>query len=111
MAMLEKARAVMPAKPAAPVKSGSAKGSGEPSRPSSGQFLATCSSFALFNMEFKTLVCSTASRSTEDLDSKPDVKKVRGGAAAKKVIFFFFFFCCLGGFSEQLCLVVFWGFS
>lgn len=47
MAMLEKARAVMPAKPAAPVKSGSAKGSGEPSRASSGQFLGTRSSLAL----------------------------------------------------------------
>lgn len=60
LGMLEKARAVMPAKPAGPAKAGSGKGSGEPSR------------------------ASSVSRSTEDLDSKPDVKKVRGGAAAKK---------------------------
>lgn len=36
MAMLEKARAVMPAKPAAPAKSGGGKGSGEPARAASG---------------------------------------------------------------------------
>lgn len=35
-AMLEKARAVMPAKPAAPAKSGGGKGSAEPSRAQSG---------------------------------------------------------------------------
>lgn len=67
-------------------------------------------------MECKTLVCSTASRSTEDLDSKPDVKKVRGGAAAKKVTIFFFCrievsqknfaCCCYCGFSVNLNVVL-----
>uniref|UniRef100_A0A4W6F1G5 Cytoskeleton associated protein 5 n=1 Tax=Lates calcarifer TaxID=8187 RepID=A0A4W6F1G5_LATCA len=59
MAMLEKARAVMPAKPAAPAKSGGGKGSAELSR--------------------------AASASEDVVDSKPEVKKVRGGVAAKKV--------------------------
>lgn len=36
VAMLEKARAVMPAKPAAPAKAGGGKGSAEPSRSASG---------------------------------------------------------------------------
>nr|XP_040018172.1 cytoskeleton-associated protein 5-A isoform X2 [Gasterosteus aculeatus aculeatus] len=61
--MLEKARAVMPAKPAAPAKAGGGRGSAEPSR------------------------AASASRqpASEDLvDSKPEVKKVRGGAAGKK---------------------------
>lgn len=84
--MLEKARAVMPAKPAAPVKAGAAKGPGEASRASSGQFLTTLTQhWHCCNMELKILVCFTASRSTEDLDTKADVKKVRGGAAVKKV--------------------------
>uniref|UniRef100_A0A3Q3Q5X5 TOG domain-containing protein n=1 Tax=Monopterus albus TaxID=43700 RepID=A0A3Q3Q5X5_MONAL len=50
LAMLEKARAVMPAKPAAPAKIGGGK----------------------------------SSPACEDFDSKPEVKKVRGGVAAKK---------------------------
>uniref|UniRef100_A0A3B4FJH6 Cytoskeleton associated protein 5 n=1 Tax=Pundamilia nyererei TaxID=303518 RepID=A0A3B4FJH6_9CICH len=55
VSMLEKARAVMPAKPAAPAKTGGGKGSAESQLPS------------------------------EDVaDSKPEVKKVRGGMAAKK---------------------------
>ncbi|KAM3609134.1 uncharacterized protein V6R79_010019 [Siganus canaliculatus] len=62
--LLDKARAVMPPKPAAPAKAGKeGKGSAEPSR------------------------AASASRSqpvTDDLDSKPDVKKIRGGGAAKK---------------------------
>uniref|UniRef100_A0A665WER4 Cytoskeleton associated protein 5 n=1 Tax=Echeneis naucrates TaxID=173247 RepID=A0A665WER4_ECHNA len=54
VALLEKARAIMPAKPAAPAKTGGGKGSAEQSK--------------------------------VDLnDSKPEVKKVRGGVAAKKV--------------------------
>uniref|UniRef100_A0A665WEB0 Cytoskeleton associated protein 5 n=1 Tax=Echeneis naucrates TaxID=173247 RepID=A0A665WEB0_ECHNA len=53
VALLEKARAIMPAKPAAPAKTGGGKGSAE--------------------------------QTSEDLnDSKPEVKKVRGGVAAKK---------------------------
>uniref|UniRef100_A0A3Q1ATC8 TOG domain-containing protein n=1 Tax=Amphiprion ocellaris TaxID=80972 RepID=A0A3Q1ATC8_AMPOC len=63
--MLEKARAVMPAKPAAPAKAGG-KGSAET------------------NLRLS----SAASRSQpagDEGDSKPEVKKVRGGAAAKKV--------------------------
>ncbi|XP_026166581.1 cytoskeleton-associated protein 5 isoform X2 [Mastacembelus armatus] len=63
IAMLEKARAVMPAKPAAPVKTGGGKATAEPSRSAS------------------------ASRSQpvcEEYDSKPEVKKVRGGVTAKK---------------------------
>uniref|UniRef100_A0AAQ6AIL5 TOG domain-containing protein n=1 Tax=Amphiprion ocellaris TaxID=80972 RepID=A0AAQ6AIL5_AMPOC len=59
--MLEKARAVMPAKPAAPAKAGG-KGSAETSRSASG-----------------------VSPAGDEGDSKPEVKKVRGGAAAKKV--------------------------
>uniref|UniRef100_A0A7N8WK14 Cytoskeleton associated protein 5 n=1 Tax=Mastacembelus armatus TaxID=205130 RepID=A0A7N8WK14_9TELE len=67
IAMLEKARAVMPAKPAAPVKTGGGKATAEPSRSAS------------------------ASRSQpvcEEYDSKPEVKKVRGGVTAKKVCLF-----------------------
>ncbi|XP_055365710.1 cytoskeleton-associated protein 5 isoform X1 [Betta splendens] len=63
VAMLEKARAVMPAKPAAPAKAGGSKAISEPSRSAS------------------------ASRSqpvSDDVDSKPEAKKVRGGVAAKK---------------------------
>ncbi|KAM4734479.1 cytoskeleton-associated protein 5 isoform 2-T2 [Anableps anableps] len=63
VAMLEKARAVMPAKPAAPAKTGG-KGSGEPSRAPSAS--------------------RTAAASEDFTDSKPEAKKVRGGAAAKK---------------------------
>ncbi|XP_038561240.1 cytoskeleton-associated protein 5 isoform X3 [Micropterus salmoides] len=64
VAMLEKARAVMPAKPAAPAKAGGGKGSGEPSRAASA---------------------SRSQPASEDFtDSKPEVKKVRGGVAAKK---------------------------
>uniref|UniRef100_A0A669C7C4 Cytoskeleton associated protein 5 n=1 Tax=Oreochromis niloticus TaxID=8128 RepID=A0A669C7C4_ORENI len=59
VSMLEKARAVMPAKPAAPAKTGGGKGSAEPNRAASG----------IFN----------------SLTYKPEVKKVRGGMAAKKV--------------------------
>uniref|UniRef100_A0A3B4ZCJ9 Cytoskeleton associated protein 5 n=1 Tax=Stegastes partitus TaxID=144197 RepID=A0A3B4ZCJ9_9TELE len=55
VAMLEKARAVMPAKPAAPAKAGG-KGSAETSRAPAG----------------------------DESESKPEVKKVRGGVAAKK---------------------------
>lgn len=40
VAMLEKARAVMPAKPAAPAKSGGVKGPAEPSRAASGLWAA-----------------------------------------------------------------------
>ncbi|XP_061578150.1 cytoskeleton-associated protein 5 isoform X3 [Cololabis saira] len=57
--MLEKARAVMPAKPAAPAKNGGGKGSAEASR--------------------------AASAASEDVpDSKPEVKKIRGGGGAAK---------------------------
>ncbi|XP_023811787.1 cytoskeleton-associated protein 5 isoform X3 [Oryzias latipes] len=59
VAMLEKARAVMPAKPAAPAKAGGGKGSAD--------------------------LGGTASASAEEHpDGKPEVKKIRGGAAAKK---------------------------
>ncbi|XP_032436961.1 cytoskeleton-associated protein 5 isoform X3 [Xiphophorus hellerii] len=58
VAMLEKARAVMPAKPAAPTKTGG-KGSAEQSR------------------------APSASRASEDFTDKPEAKKVRGGAAKK----------------------------
>ncbi|KAM3609135.1 uncharacterized protein V6R79_010019 [Siganus canaliculatus] len=61
--LLDKARAVMPPKPAAPAKAGKeGKGSAEPSRAASG----------------------LSQPVTDDLDSKPDVKKIRGGGAAKK---------------------------
>ncbi|XP_067444811.1 cytoskeleton-associated protein 5 isoform X1 [Thunnus thynnus] len=61
--MLEKARAVMPAKPAAPAKAGGGKGSAEPSRAASA---------------------SRSQPANEDFpDSKPETKKVRGGAAKK----------------------------
>ncbi|XP_040894038.1 cytoskeleton-associated protein 5 isoform X2 [Toxotes jaculatrix] len=63
LAMLEKARALMPAKPAAPAKAGGGKGSAEPSRAASA---------------------SRSQAASEDFDSKPEVKKVRGGVAAKK---------------------------
>ncbi|XP_056908660.1 cytoskeleton-associated protein 5 isoform X5 [Takifugu flavidus] len=65
VAMLEKARAVMPEKPAAPAKAGGAKGPAEPSRAASA---------------------SRSQAAAEDTDSKPDVKKVRGGGgpAARK---------------------------
>ncbi|XP_035499195.2 cytoskeleton-associated protein 5 isoform X1 [Scophthalmus maximus] len=70
LAMLEKARAVMPAKPAAPAKAGGGKGSAETSRAPSA---------------------SRSQPASEDsVDSKPEAKKVRGGggggggAAAKK---------------------------
>uniref|UniRef100_A0A3Q4GPQ5 Cytoskeleton associated protein 5 n=1 Tax=Neolamprologus brichardi TaxID=32507 RepID=A0A3Q4GPQ5_NEOBR len=64
VSMLEKARAVMPAKPAAPAKTGGGKGSAEPNRAASA---------------------SRSQLSSEDVaDSKPEVKKVRGGMAAKK---------------------------
>uniref|UniRef100_A0A8C5I1M8 TOG domain-containing protein n=1 Tax=Gouania willdenowi TaxID=441366 RepID=A0A8C5I1M8_GOUWI len=63
VAMLEKARAVMPAKPAAPAKAGGGKGSSETSRaPSASRSQSAC----------------------DDLESKPEAKKVRGGVAAKK---------------------------
>ncbi|KAK9517304.1 hypothetical protein VZT92_025187 [Zoarces viviparus] len=61
--MLEKARAVMPAKPAAPAKAGGARGSAEPSRAASA---------------------SRQPASEDFVDSKPEVKKVRGGGAGKK---------------------------
>uniref|UniRef100_A0A669BK46 Cytoskeleton associated protein 5 n=1 Tax=Oreochromis niloticus TaxID=8128 RepID=A0A669BK46_ORENI len=68
VSMLEKARAVMPAKPAAPAKTGGGKGSAEPNRAASG----------IFNT-------SRSQLPSEDVaDSKPEVKKVRGGMAAKK---------------------------
>lgn len=84
--MLEKARAVMPAKPA---KAGGAKGPAEPSRAASGlRHGGTLVEFSISNV----CVCCSACRSqsaAEDTDSKPDVKKVRGGggggAAARKV--------------------------
>ncbi|XP_035981663.1 cytoskeleton-associated protein 5 isoform X1 [Fundulus heteroclitus] len=63
VAMLEKARAVMPAKPAAPAKAGG-KGSAEPSRaPSASRSAAAGEDFA---------------------DTKPEAKKVRGGGGAAK---------------------------
>lgn len=64
VSMLEKARAVMPPKPAAPAKAGGGKGSAESGRASS----------------------ASRSQTTSDdcVDSKPEVKKVRGGVAAKK---------------------------
>ncbi|XP_038156575.1 cytoskeleton-associated protein 5 isoform X2 [Cyprinodon tularosa] len=64
VAMLEKARAVMPAKPAAPAKAGVGKGSAEPSRAPSA---------------------SRSAAASEDVnDSKPEAKKVRGGGGAAK---------------------------
>ncbi|XP_034734168.1 cytoskeleton-associated protein 5 isoform X2 [Etheostoma cragini] len=63
LAMLEKARAVMPAKPAAPAKSGGGKGSAEPSRAASA---------------------SRQPASEDFVDNKPEAKKVRGGVAGKK---------------------------
>ncbi|XP_068460138.1 cytoskeleton-associated protein 5 isoform X1 [Clinocottus analis] len=66
LGMLEKARALMPAKPAAPAKAGGGRGSAEPSRAAS----------------------APRSAASEDcVDSKPEVKKIRGGgggAAGKK---------------------------
>ncbi|KAM7396138.1 hypothetical protein PAMP_019206 [Pampus punctatissimus] len=65
VSMLEKARAVMPAKPAAPAKAGGGKGSAEPSRAASA---------------------TRSQPASEDFtDSKPEAKKVRGGVAAKKL--------------------------
>ncbi|XP_057691875.1 cytoskeleton-associated protein 5 isoform X1 [Corythoichthys intestinalis] len=58
VAMLEKARAVMPAKPAAPAKTGGAKSSSETNRAAS-----SCEDF---------------------VDNKSEAKKVRGGVAVKK---------------------------
>ncbi|XP_026220728.1 cytoskeleton-associated protein 5 isoform X3 [Anabas testudineus] len=64
VAMLEKARAVMPAKPAAPaVKAGGGKGPAEPSRSASA---------------------SRSQPASDDVDIKTEAKKVRGGVAAKK---------------------------
>ncbi|XP_051239081.1 cytoskeleton-associated protein 5 isoform X2 [Dicentrarchus labrax] len=63
LAMLEKARAVMPAKPAAPAKAGGGKGSAEPSRAASA---------------------SRSQPASDEVEGKPEAKKVRGGAAAKK---------------------------
>ncbi|XP_030282809.1 cytoskeleton-associated protein 5 isoform X2 [Sparus aurata] len=63
LAMLEKARAVMPAKLAAPAKTGGGKSSAEPSRSASA---------------------SRSQPASEEVDGKPEVKKVRGGVAAKK---------------------------
>ncbi|XP_029378491.1 cytoskeleton-associated protein 5 isoform X2 [Echeneis naucrates] len=64
VALLEKARAIMPAKPAAPAKTGGGKGSAEQSKVASAP---------------------RSQPASEDLnDSKPEVKKVRGGVAAKK---------------------------
>ncbi|XP_035520994.1 cytoskeleton-associated protein 5 [Morone saxatilis] len=63
LAMLEKARAVMPAKPAAPAKAGGGKGSAEPSRAASA---------------------SRSQPASNEVDGKPEAKKVRGGVAAKK---------------------------
>ncbi|XP_024136735.1 cytoskeleton-associated protein 5 isoform X4 [Oryzias melastigma] len=59
VAMLEKARAVMPAKPAAPAKAGGGKASADLGGPASVP-------------------------AEEVADGKPEVKKIRGGAAAKK---------------------------
>ncbi|KAM9816605.1 cytoskeleton-associated protein 5 isoform 1-T2 [Syngnathus typhle] len=60
--MLEKARAVMPAKPAAPVKTGGEKGSSETSR-----------------------AAPRPQAVSEDVcDNKPEAKKIKGGVAAKK---------------------------
>ncbi|XP_067356900.1 cytoskeleton-associated protein 5 isoform X3 [Channa argus] len=63
VAMLEKARTVMPAKPAAPAKAGGGKASAESSRSASA---------------------SRSQPASEDIDGKPEVKKVRGGVAVKK---------------------------
>ncbi|XP_049928605.1 cytoskeleton-associated protein 5 isoform X1 [Epinephelus moara] len=63
LAMLEKARAVMPAKPAAPAKAGGGKGSAEQGRAASASRQPAVEDF---------------------VDSKPEAKKVRGGAAGKK---------------------------
>ncbi|XP_068996067.1 cytoskeleton-associated protein 5 isoform X1 [Embiotoca jacksoni] len=64
VAMLEKARAVMPAKPAAPAKTGGGKGSAEPSRAASA---------------------SRSQPAGDDLpDGKPEGKKIRGGGGAAK---------------------------
>ncbi|XP_019733715.1 cytoskeleton-associated protein 5 [Hippocampus comes] len=62
LAMLEKARAVMPAKPAPPAKTGGAKGPSETSRGAS----------------------RSQAVSEDTADNKPEAKKVRGGVAAKK---------------------------
>lgn len=63
VAMLEKARTVMPAKPAAPAKTGGGKGSAEPSRAPSAS--------------------RSAAANDDSTDGKPEPKKVRGGAAKK----------------------------
>ncbi|XP_070686907.1 cytoskeleton-associated protein 5 [Pempheris klunzingeri] len=63
VAMLEKARAVMPAKPAPPARSGGGKCSAEQNR---------------------AVSASTASPANDDCDGKQEVKKGRGGVAAKK---------------------------
>ncbi|XP_078139030.1 cytoskeleton-associated protein 5 isoform X2 [Centroberyx gerrardi] len=63
--MLDKARAVMPAKPAAPAKAGGGKSSAGTGKAAAG---------------------SRSQPASEDfVDSKPETKKVRGGAAAKKL--------------------------
>ncbi|KAM4618375.1 cytoskeleton-associated protein 5 [Polymixia lowei] len=64
VAMLEKARAVMPEKPAAPVKAGGGKASGGKAAPASRS--------------------QPVSEDYSVVDAKPETKKVRGGAAVKK---------------------------
>ncbi|XP_075998048.1 cytoskeleton-associated protein 5 isoform X2 [Genypterus blacodes] len=64
LSLLEKARAVMPAKPAAPAKVGGGKNSAEPSRPSSGS--------------------RSQQVSDDSIDAKPEAKKIRGGGAPVK---------------------------
>ncbi|KAM3869850.1 cytoskeleton-associated protein 5 isoform 3-T3 [Diretmus argenteus] len=65
VAMLEKARAVMPEKPAAPAKAAGGKASAGPGKAAAG---------------------SRPQPVNEDVvDSKPEAKKIRGGGAAKKL--------------------------
>ncbi|XP_034389855.1 cytoskeleton-associated protein 5 isoform X2 [Cyclopterus lumpus] len=63
LGMLEKARALMPAKPAAPAKAGGGRGSAEPSRAASAPRQPASEDF---------------------VESKPEAKKVRGGGSGKK---------------------------
>uniref|UniRef100_A0A3P8QCL6 TOG domain-containing protein n=1 Tax=Astatotilapia calliptera TaxID=8154 RepID=A0A3P8QCL6_ASTCA len=75
VSMLEKARAVMPAKPAAPAKTGGGKGSAEPNRAASDHSI---------NLNLSSAASRSQLPSEDVADSKPEVKKVRGGMAAKK---------------------------
>ncbi|CAL8357879.1 unnamed protein product [Lota lota] len=66
-AMLEKARAVMPAKPAAPSKAGDGAGKGPGSKAAAGQWKP-----------------EPQPAGDDTTDAKPEAKKIRGGGAAKR---------------------------